>query len=157
MKYPALILVVAFMSSFASADDSVPAIQISNLPAGQTLNVFYANGRPAAISQAGSTPIIRSVYQGPNRTNIPSSGIINLPATNVVNNSLFWVTDYVVLAVNSGTQPIYINNSDGSVPSYPAGAKAPTQFTNLANVRYIHLTDYNAGSSISFDFSAPLQ
>jgi hypothetical protein len=104
MKYPALILVVAFMSSFASADDSVPAIQISNLPAGQTLNVFYANGRPAAISQAGSTPIIRSVYQGPNRTNIPSSGIINLPATNVVNNSLFWVTDYVVLAVNSGTQ-----------------------------------------------------
>jgi hypothetical protein len=151
------LLAVAFLSTSAFSDDSIQAIQITNLPAGQNLNVFYANGRPAALDQGGSTPVIRRIFQGPVHKSITSSGTVSLPASTIPNNAPFWATDYVVLAVSTNAQPIYINNSDGSVPTYPAGMKTPTSFTNLANVRYIHLTDFPDGQSISFDFSQPLK
>jgi hypothetical protein len=150
-------LSISLFAASAFSGDAVPSITVTHLPAGQTLYAFYCNGRPAAMDLGGSNPVLRSVFQSATRKTIGSGGEVSLPAENIPNLTPFFFTNYVVLAVTPTSQTIYVNNSDGSVPTYP-GTKQPTSgFSNLANVRYIQLTNYPAGTPISFDFSQPLQ
>jgi hypothetical protein len=150
-------LSISLFAASAFSGDAVPSITISNLPAAQTLSVFYCNGRPAAMDLGGSNPVLRKVFQSPIHKAIDSSGEVTLPAANIPNITPFFFTNYVVLAVSPTPQTIYVNNSDGSIPTYPGTKQPNSGFTNLANVRYIQLTNYPVGSPISFDFSQPLQ
>jgi hypothetical protein len=150
-------LSISLFAASAFSGDAVPSITITHLPPGQTLYAFYCNGRPAAMDEGGSNPVLRKVFQSPTRKTIDSGGEVTLPAINVPNITPFFFTNYVVLAVAPTPQTIYVNNSDGSVPTYTGTKQPTTGFANLLYVRYVQLTNYPAGSSISFDFSQPLQ
>ena len=100
---------------------TVDSLLIVNLQrfAGKNLHVFYVSGREAALGFSGQTLKIRAVKQAPTRYEIPASGDITIPTTQVANSG-YQTFNYIVFAITpKETQNLYLRNSDGTYPEDP--------------------------------------